>query len=156
MLLRDAVAPFPDHSFARRVAVVTGITTAIAIGGALVVLACPPAFERRPVAAAATELRIPSIVVAQVLASELALVQRELRAYAFDLFPRWVLEHPARACPRHLLELNHFDPTLHAVDPWGTPYQFVCGAAYGPGLTTRSAGPDRVFDTADDLSSATP
>jgi hypothetical protein len=54
-----------------------------------------------------------------------------------------------------LLELNYYDAALHAVDPWGTPYQLICGADYGP-LSVRSAGADRAFETADDLSSNTP
>lgn len=36
-------------------------------------------------------------------------------------------------------------------DPWGTPYRYVMDE-HGRGIAElRSAGPDRVFDTADDV-----
>ena len=157
MLLRDAVSPLPDRTFARRVGITTAITTAMILGGMLYVLG-KPRVDRQPTPRAT--IRIPSIEAARLPAemhpAERALVKRELARYAFEAFPAWAASDPERECPRHLLELNRFDPTLHAVDPWGTPYQFVCGRQYQVGLSTRSAGPDRAFDTADDLSSTMP
>jgi len=116
---------------------------------------------RRSLPAPEATIRIPSIAaarlpVAEAQPADVALVKRELAAYAYEAFPAWAASNPERECPRHLLELNRFNPTLHAVDPWGTPYQFACGRQYAIGLWTRSAGPDGVFDTADDLSSTTP
>lgn len=159
MLTRDAVASIPDPSFARRVAVATGVTTALVVGGALAVILCSSRTERTvPI-----PKQVPTIAIASFHAAppavaqpgEIAMAGRELFAYAYEAFPAWVATNPDRTCPRHLLELNYFDPELHAVDPWGTPYQLICGAQYGSGLSMRSAGPDRAFDTADDLSSET-
>jgi hypothetical protein len=158
MQLRDAVAAIPDHSFARRVAVATGITTAIAIGGAIAVI-CSSSPRERPLPKQVPTLAIASMhggrpPPATATPEALALANTELAVYAYETFPQWVVTNPDRACPRHLLELNAFAPSLHAVDPWGSPYQFVCGAPYGAVLTMRSAGPDRVFETADDLGTA--
>ena len=151
MLLRDAVAPQPDIRSARRVAIALGITTALVFGGAAVAALNadrppPPLVEQLPAVTPA------SIVFAQAVASEreIAIARRELAGYAFETFPQWVAANPARACPQHLLELNYYDPSLHAVDPWGRPYQFACT----PRLWARSAGPDRIFDTGDDLTSS--
>lgn len=149
MLLRDAVAPQPDLRSARRVGIAVGITTALVFGGgAAAALNAdrppPPVVEQLPAV-------MPSIVFDRAVATEqeLALARRELAGYAFETFPQWVAANPARACPQHLLELNFYDPSLHAVDPWGRPYQFACT----PRLWARSAGPDRMFDTSDDLTS---
>jgi hypothetical protein len=156
MMQRDAVAPVPDHSFARRVAIATGITTAVVIGGAIAAISTS---SPRPVE---IPEQVPTLAIASVHGADLppipvtpealALANTELAAYAFETFPQWVVTNPDRTCPRHLLELNAFAPSLHAVDPWGSPYQLVCGEAYGAVLSMRSAGPDRTFDTADDLS----
>ncbi|MDQ3335390.1 MAG: hypothetical protein M4D80_09515 [Myxococcota bacterium] len=155
MQLRDAVTPIPDHSFARRVAVATGITTAIAIGGAIAAIA---ASSPRPLP---SPKQLPTLAVASMYGgpaeaqpADIALANHELHAYAFETYPSWVAANPDRECPRHLLELNHYAPTLHAVDPWGSPYQLICGKQYGRVLSMRSAGPDRLFDTTDDLSTA--
>ena len=150
MQLRDAVAPIPDHSVARRVAVATGILTAVAIGGAIAAICSssprPPTIPTQ----------LPTLAVASLYAGPavIARANNELRSYAFETYPAWASEHPLNKCPYHLLELNRYAPSLHAVDPWGSPYQFICGKQYGPVLSMRSAGPDRKFETSDDLSTA--
>lgn len=65
-------------------------------------------------------------------------------------FPAWVADHPTDDCPRSLSEL---EPYVHAgtsMDPWGTAFRFVCTRS---GLRVDSAGPDRTFDTGDDIGS---
>jgi hypothetical protein len=157
MLLRDAVTPHPEPKFARRIAVVVGATTALALAGTIVALLSAPT---RSYALPAQTTTFASFEPAKRYAvvdakpSDIAFARRELVTYASEAFPSWVVDNPARECPRHLLEVNAYFPTLHAVDPWGTPYQLVCGKRlYGVNFMTRSAGPDRAFDTADDLTS---
>ena len=151
MLLRDAVTPPPDLRSARRVGIAVGITAAIVFGGGAIVALNVD----RPRMAIVEQ--VPTMDVARMRydsalasAQQLQLAQRELAGFAFETFPQWAADNPKRACPRHLLELNFYDPTLHAVDPWGRPYQFSCT----PHLWARSAGPDRMFDTGDDLTSS--
>ena len=146
-MLRDAVLPpqllrlLPTPAFA-----------AMVLGGTLVVLLDDPPPPTPP------PLGIPILDVASFrrlpTPDELALAERELAAYAFEAFPRWALTNFDRMCPDRLLEINREMPSLHAVDPWGTPYQFLCGAQHRvTGLRARSAGPDHKFDTPDDLAS---
>jgi hypothetical protein len=155
MQLRDAVAPIPDPSFARRVAVATGITTAIAIGGAVAAI-CSASPRAVPIPKQLPTLAVASMYAGPAVAqpAEIARANDELRVYTYETYPSWLANNPDRRCPRHLLELNYYAPSLHAVDPWGSPYQFICGEQFGSMLLTRSAGPDRMFDTADDLSTA--
>ncbi len=59
--------------------------------------------------------------------------------------PRLVRHH------RHAIAAHHHHihvwPT-HVIDPWGTPYRLTPS---GHGYAISSAGPDRVFGTADDV-----
>ena len=154
MLLRDAVHPptvlhlLPTPTFA---AMVLGGLLLVAVVDAREVRAC---FRSRP--PDVPMLALASFQRAPVIAThgELELAKREVAAYAFEAFPRWALNNVDRACPDRLLELNREMPSLHAVDPWGTPYQFLCGAQHRvTGLRVRSAGPDHRFETPDDLAS---
>ena len=157
MHLRDAVCPPPHLPAVARVAVTVAVLTTIVVAGAFVSLRRTMHLcftEQAPAGMPTIDIPIPSIEAAVATADELALVQREVRGYAFEAFPSWAASHPDRACPDRLLQLNVYDPSLHAVDPWGTPYQFLCGEQHGvSGARVRSAGPDRVFDTPDDLAS---
>jgi hypothetical protein len=62
------------------------------------------------------------------------------------------------ANPRRVIfiELNSRDVNSvgEVVDPWGTPYRFTMENGQPPLI--RSAGPDRAFDTKDDLISSSP
>ena len=139
MQLRDAVSPVPDQSFARKVAIATCLTTVIAVGGAIGV-----ALSSRPAA------RMQAVPVVHY---EIKLAQWELNTYVTEAFPQWAAANHETACPRDLLELNRHRVFLHAVDPWGSPYQFFCTNGV---LSTRAAGPDGRYDTTDDLASAVP
>ena len=161
MLPREAVSPYPDPRFARRVAVVFGVTTAIAVGGAILTVLNAPVMA---------DNQLPTITVASIEATktiaitrdvavaatteEITLARLEVAGYVTRAYSAWAA-HNSHECPRYLLEVNTYDPTLHAVDPWGNPYQSLCGTKqYGVSFTVRSAGPDRRFDTADDLLSS--
>jgi len=150
MQLRDAIAPEPDLKSARRIGIAVGITVLVVFtGGAIAALNVD---RPRIVAEQIPTIEIPSVRFARTVATEheIALARRELAGYALETYPQWVAASLDGGCPRHLLELNAFDATLHAVDPWGSPYQFACA----PAFWVRSAGPDRVFETADDLTVA--
>lgn len=74
-----------------------------------------------------------------------------VRKYAYEAFPQWAQIHHEEACPNTVDELSVFvdgDPR----DPWGTELELRCGAGIR-GAYVRSAGPDRTFDTADDITS---
>ena len=71
--------------------------------------------------------------------------------YAFEAFPQWASEHHEEPCPTSIDELSSFVARA-PLDPWGTTLELRCGRGYR-GAFVRSAGPDRTFDTADDISS---
>ena len=61
--------------------------------------------------------------------------------------------YPAAFDLRDLVEHNHCSPEV-IIDPWGTPFQAVvhsAGTLDNDGVEVISAGPDRRFDTSDDL-----
>jgi hypothetical protein len=152
--IRDAISPAPDPQFARRTAIVTGLTTMLVLGAG--VFALSSAERPDPATSAAT---VPAFKAARAAPDRTPSVDHhavwaELRTYAFEAYPMWAVDYPDRECPRDLLEVNRYAPNLHAVDPWGSPYQFQCGRQWNiRGLLVRSAGPDARFDTTDDLSS---
>ncbi len=77
--------------------------------------------------------------------------RRLVRQFAFEAFPQWAAHHVDDACPRTLDELAPIiaRPT---VDAWGTPLEMRCGTGIR-GAYIRSAGPDRRFETTDDITS---
>jgi hypothetical protein len=139
MLLREAVTP------------IVSVSSALMFGVFLL-------FQRSP---APRAQGVPTITIENVVAmpppseatpEQLGLARYELFAYAEIAYAKWK-EATNRTCPDRLLQLNAWLPSLHAVDPWGRPYQFLCGAQHGvTGIRLRSAGPDHLFDTDDDLS----
>jgi hypothetical protein len=149
MQLRDAIAPEPDLQSARRIGIAVGITVMVVFtGGAIAALHV----DREPPLPDVSNDLPPSLrplppAPGVWTANQIALARRELAGYALETYPQWVAGSLDGGCPRHLLELNAFDVTLHAVDPWGSPYQFACA----PTFWVRSAGPDRVSETDDDL-----
>jgi type II secretory pathway pseudopilin PulG len=50
------------------------------------------------------------------------------------------------------LKSRNMNPAGEVIDPWGTPYRFKLENGKKP--VVQSAGPDRVFETKDDLSSS--
>ena len=159
MLLRDAVCPPPHPPLVVRIAITMSVLLAITVGGTFFVCTrFQPKDADIPMLDATTfrDTGSASFRHLPVVATpeELQLARTELSAYAFEAFPAWLVTNPHRECPDRLIEVNRHLPALHAVDPWGTPYQFLCGAQHGVGgLHARSAGPDRMFDTTDDLAS---
>jgi len=151
LLPRAAVSSVADRSFTRRT-IVVGATLAFALGIG-VGASSSDATDREVTDVAVPTIQIPSVSGTDVRTVAHDLARAELAAYAFDAYPAWRARAGDRDCPERLLDVNRMRPALHAVDPWGTPYQFLCGRPYGlTGIVVRTAGPDRAFDTTDDLS----
>ncbi|MDQ3335391.1 MAG: hypothetical protein M4D80_09520 [Myxococcota bacterium] len=75
-----------------------------------------------------------------------------VKRYAFEAFPVWAMDHQERACPASLDDLSPFMQRPQTFDEWGTALELRCGAYYR-GAYVRSAGPDRRFNTVDDITS---
>jgi hypothetical protein len=75
-----------------------------------------------------------------------------VRKLAFESYPIWASQHPDKACPAKIDELEGGA----ANDPWGHPFKMFCGANLPPGAKGTaiiSFGPDGKEGTADDLKS---
>lgn len=77
--------------------------------------------------------------------------------------PQWMVAHPTKECPDSLLDLAEFvgKTQQDTIDPWGTPYEMICGKAKVPPgtkgtLAVLSYGPDKKKGTADDVKSWEP
>ena len=81
--------------------------------------------------------------------SKRTLAQTFVERYAYDMYPRFVVSHPVD-CPVAVHDLNA-SLGHHPIDPWGSRYRFVCSP--GGVLSVHSAGEDRRWKTADDISS---
>jgi hypothetical protein len=75
-----------------------------------------------------------------------------VRTYSFEAFPQWAQIHHEEACPKTIEDLSPIVARDRAIDPWGTPLELRCGSGIRFAYV-RSAGPDRRFDTTDDISS---
>jgi hypothetical protein len=88
--------------------------------------------------------------------SRVSATQIQLEQYAYEVYPSWSAAHPERLCPQSLAELTVDLGSDSNRDAWGQPLDLRCGAelpAGAKGLWLRSAGPDGVFGTDDDLTS---
>ena len=85
------------------------------------------------------------------------LAKRTVDTYAAEAFPQWAMRHPDKACPDRLADLDEYMQGASAVDPWGHPYEMLCGKNLPPGarggIAVRSVGKDGVAGTADDINS---
>ena len=66
---------------------------------------------------------------------------------------KYVVDHPKGPCPgvRTLIEAGELSRASVVVDPWGGEYAIRCRGE--DDVRVVSAGPDRWFDTADDVAS---
>jgi hypothetical protein len=89
--------------------------------------------------------------------SETGRARMAVHAYAFDAFPLWSFAHPGLPCPASLAELDHYIDRTDTLDPWGRHYLMQCGPDVPDGargvLVVRSAGPDRTWQSQDDINS---
>ena len=82
-----------------------------------------------------------------------AAMQARNFSFALDLFRRRTGALPARLDELVAEDPHSKEPYLDRVpnDPWGTPYRYVVRDARRGRFEVRSAGPDRAFDTDDDV-----
>lgn len=83
-------------------------------------------------------------------------VSVQVRKLAFEGYPQWSVAHPSEDCPTSLAVLLEYFEDMTTRDPWGTELRMHCGPALPPGVQgigVQSAGPDRKFDSADDVKS---
>ena len=71
-----------------------------------------------------------------------------MRKFVTEAYPIWQAQHPGQTCPYSLMELAEFADSKDAKDPWGQHYLMWCGPH---GFEVRSAGPDGLDDTRDDI-----
>jgi len=83
------------------------------------------------------------------------LVKAQTMRLAREAYPSWAMEHPGKACPANVSELD--DHTGSGVkDPWGHDFKILCGSTLprgSVGLEVLSLGPDGVEGTDDDIKS---
>ncbi len=77
-------------------------------------------------------------------ASRVVLAHHQIASLEGGLFRAWHHAHVRATCPIATAQLS----AGLRLDPWGTPYRVTC---LHHRIAVTSAGPDRRFDTADDI-----
>ena len=88
--------------------------------------------------------------------SRVDIAKMTVSKYVNEAYPHWSSEHPGKACPDSLLELNEYMNSKDTHDPWGTDYKMMCGQTLPPGargLAVMSNGEDQKEGTSDDIRS---
>ncbi len=88
--------------------------------------------------------------------SRVDIAKATVQKYAFEAFPSWAADHPDKACPEKLEDLNEHMNNKDTKDPWGGQYKMLCGPnlpAGAKGLQVMSPGEDGKEGTADDIKS---
>lgn len=95
-------------------------------------------------------------VMAAFGSSKVKTTKIKLTQYANEAYPQWSANHPDKACPDKLADLNENMNSKDINDSWGRPIKMVCGANLPPGvkgLGVMSMGEDGKEGTEDDLKS---
>jgi general secretion pathway protein G len=87
--------------------------------------------------------------------SKVDITKLKLNQYANEAFPSWSTNHPDKACPEKLSDLNEYMNNNDANDAWGRPMKLLCPPPPGVkgGLGVTSMGEDGKEGTPDDLKS---
>ena len=90
--------------------------------------------------------------------SKISLAEVQVKKIANEWYPTWAMKHVDKPCPATVLELAEVMGSNESdtKDPWGTPFEIMCGPtapAGVKGLGAVSAGPDRKPGTSDDIKS---
>jgi len=88
--------------------------------------------------------------------SKFGMTMMKLNQYANEAFPQWSANHPDKACPDKLSDLDEFMNSHDSNDAWARPIKMMCGTNLPPGakgIAVISAGEDGKEGTADDLKS---
>jgi general secretion pathway protein G len=95
-------------------------------------------------------------VMAAFGSSKIKTTKIKLQQYANEAYPQWSANHPDKACPEKLSDLNENMNSKDINDSWGRPIKLLCGAnmpAGVKGLGVVSGGEDLKDGTEDDLKS---
>jgi prepilin-type N-terminal cleavage/methylation domain-containing protein len=95
-------------------------------------------------------------VMKQFAGSKVKVAEATIKKYAFEAFGQWSANHPGKACPESLGELNEYMNNKDTKDPWGAEYLMFCGDTLPPGakgVGVQSVGEDGKRDTEDDVKS---
>lgn len=79
--------------------------------------------------------------------SKAEIASATVKKYAFEAYPSWRADHRGQRCPASLDELNEYMNQKDDLDPWGTPYEMLCGDR----IYIHSRGEDGIDDTDDDV-----
>ena len=86
--------------------------------------------------------------------SKVDITKLKLNQYANEAFPSWSTNHPDKACPEKLVDLNEYMNNNDANDAWGRPIKLLCPPPAGAkGIGVTSMGEDGKEGTPDDLKS---
>ena len=88
--------------------------------------------------------------------SKVKTTKMKLSQYANEGYPQWSANHPDKACPDKLADLNEYMNSNDANDAWSRPLKMMCGAnlpAGAKGLAVTSMGEDGKEGTEDDVKS---
>ena len=88
--------------------------------------------------------------------SRVDIAKMTVNKFANEAYPHWASEHPGKACPDSLAELNEYMNGKDTKDPWGSEYKMFCGSTLpqgAKGLAVQSLGEDQKEGTCDDIKS---
>ena len=86
--------------------------------------------------------------------SKVDITKLKLNQYANEAFPSWSTNHPDKACPEKLTDLNEYMNSNDANDAWGRPLKLMCPPPAGAkGIGVSSMGEDGKEGSPDDLKS---
>lgn len=73
----------------------------------------------------------------------------DIRALVEHGIANWRVDFGSKCPPNIRSVVRYVESRPRSSDPWGTPYRVHCLPGYWPQVF--SAGPDRIFDTCDDI-----
>ena len=80
-----------------------------------------------------------------------------VKKLADEAFTQWATQHSSKPCPASIDELAEYSNSKDLKDPWGNPYQMLCGetlpAGVRGGIAVFSYGADGKPSTEDDIKS---
>ena len=88
--------------------------------------------------------------------SKVDIARMTAKKYADEAYPSWSTQHPDKACPDKLEDLNEYMNNKDTKDPWGGQYRMLCGQNLPPGakgMAIMSPGEDGKEGTPDDIKS---
>jgi type II secretory pathway pseudopilin PulG len=101
-------------------------------------------------------LLVGPAVLKKFSSSRESIARATAKSIAYEAYSSWAAAHPGKACPDTIAELSEYVNDPKMLDPWGQPFQFLCGPTMpqgAKGVLVISAGPDQKMGTEDDIKS---